>query len=317
MSMTVKIIITLVFFLVFFGGMGGLVMWKLRQTDPRKIDTSLKTDIKTAQEFLPFQDISDSMINLGGHQYRALIEVSSINYNLKTKKEKDILELSFQRFLNSLDFAYSIFIQTKTLDNGKMLSMLDADIQKTLKEFPQLTKYGEQHLHDMSTIHERIQTTKQKKKYIIVPYDDAVLLTNLDENEKYSESGKELYTRCQLVLDGLETMGLRGKILTTNEVASVVTSVYHRTNYNHIEGIVDGDYLESFVLGENKMANILAEGKLDLILVEARNKLENELLNNMNTNKAVVETTRKAIDELERMRDTLAGYYKSNINLDK
>lgn len=297
--------------------MGGLVFWQLKKTDPKNADTSLKTDIKTAQEFLPFNDISDSMINLGNHEYRALIEVSSINYNLKTKKEKEILELSFQRFLNSLDFAYSIFIQTKTMDNTKMLSLLKDDIAETLKEFPQLEEFANVHLEDMGNIQERIQTTKQKKKYIIVPFNEAILLTNLDDQEKYTEAAKELYTRCQMVMDSLESMGLHGNILTTNEIASVVTSVYHRQNHSHIDGVIDGDYLETFVQGENKMANILADGKLDLILVEAKNKLQSELMNDRNTSPDVIETTRQAITELEKMRDTLAGFYKSEIVLDQ
>lgn len=311
------ILFSLLFFLTILGVMGGLVFWQIKKTDPKNTDTSLKDDITTAQEFLPFKDISDSMINLGNHQYRALIEVSSINYNLKTKKEKDILELSFQRFLNSLDFPYSIFIQTKTMDNTKMITLLEKDINKVLEEFPQLEEYARIHLQDMANIQDRIQTTKQKKKYIIVPYDDANQLTNLDDNEKYVEAAKELYNRCQLVIDGLETMGLRGKILTTNEIAEVVTSVYHRHNYRHVEGLADGDYLETFVLGENKMANVLSEGKLDLILVEAKTKLQTELLENRDTDPRVLESARKAIMELERIRDNLAGFYKSNIDLEQ
>ena len=296
--------------------MGGLVFWQIRKTDPKNQDTSLKHDITTAQEFLPFRDISNSMIDLGNHQYRALIEVSSINYNLKTRKEKEVLELSYQRFINSLDFPYSIFIQTKTMDNSRILNSLREDILKSIEDFPQLEEYGSIYFNDMSQIQDRIQTTKQKKKYIIVPYDDAIALTNLTDEEKYMEAAKELYSRCQLVLDGLETMGLHGKILTTNEVAAVLTSVYHRNNYSHIEGVIDGDYLETFVMGENKMANVLAEGKLDLILLEAKNKLQTELINNRNTNPEVIRAAQNAINELETIRNQLAGYYKSIITFE-
>lgn len=312
----VAIIISLLFFLSILGVMGGLIYWQIKKTDPKNVDLSLKDDITTAQEFLPFQDIADSMIHLGNHQYRAVIEVSSVNYSLKTKKEKDILELSFQRFLNSLDFPYSIFIQTKTIDNTKMMHLLEEDIKGVVKEFPKLEEYAMVHLQDMANIHERIQTTKQKKKYIIVPYDDANTLTTLDEEEKYLEANKELYNRCQLVIDGLESMGLRGTILTTDEIASLITSVYHRQNHSHIDGVVDGEYIETFVMGENKMANVLAEGKLDLILVEAKKKLEVELLQNKGENQRVLEHVREAIDELEKIRNNLAGYYKSNIDLE-
>ncbi|RKO61651.1 hypothetical protein [Caldibacillus debilis] len=310
------IAISLILFLGILGVMAGLVIWQIRKTDPRRVDTSARDDITTAQEFLPFQDISDSMINLGNHQYRALIEVSSINYNLKTKKEKEVLELSFQRFLNSLDFPYTIFLQTITMDNSRMLASLKQDIEETLQVFPQLEEYARIHYQDMSNIQERTKTTKHKKKYIVVPYDEAALLTNMNDNEKYMEAAKELYNRCQIVIDGLETMGLKGRILSTAEVAAVITSVYHRQNHSHVEGIVDGDYLEAFVQGENKMANILAEGKLDLILVEARNKLETELYGDGTTPPEVLEAAKKAIYEIERIRDRLAGFYKSSIDLD-
>lgn len=306
------IIISLIFFLMILGGMGYLIMWQIKKTDPKNNDTSLKTDIETAQEFLPFHDISDSIINLGNHEYRTIIEVSSINYTLKTHQEKDVLELSFQKFLNSMNFPFSFFIHTKTVDNKKMLDMLNEDISETLKTFPQLEDYGVQHYEDMANIQDRIQTTKQKKKYIIVPYNDSISLTNLSDSEKYMESAKELHSRCTLIIENLESMGLRGNVLDTNEIATVITSMYHRTNYSHIEGVVSGDYLETFVMGNNKMANVLSEGKLDLIILEAKTKLETELLNNRNTHSEVIESVKQVIIELEIIRDTFGGYYKSN-----
>lgn len=309
------IVISLIIFLGVLGTMAGLVVWQIRRTDPSRADTSIKDDISTAQEFLPFQDISDSMINLGNHQYRAVIEVPSINYHLKTKKEKEALELAYSRFLNSLDFPYSMFIQTVTMDNTNMLKSLKEDIERTLEEFPQLSEYAEILYHDMSNIHERTQTTKQKRKFLIIPYDDAVMLTNMNDEEKYMEAAKELYNRCSQVIDGLEAIGLRARVLSTNEISSLITSVYHRQNYSHVQGLIDGDYLQTFVQGEQKMSNILAEGKLDLILVEARNKLETQLYQDGTTPKPVLEATKKVIYEIEKIRDQLAGFYKSNVSL--
>src|SRR5690625_905942 len=308
------VIFTAVFFLVILGTMGGLVFWQLKKTDPKNNDSSLKSNIKTAQEFLPFEGISDSMINMGNHQYRALIEVSSINYELRTKKERDVLELSYQRFLNSLDFPYSIFIHSRTVDNTKMLNNLQKDIQETLETFPQLAEYGETHLGDMGNFQDRTNTHKQKKKYIVVPYDDIHELTNLDDDEKYSEAAKELFSRCSIVIDNLEGLGLKGRVLTTEEVASVITSTYHRDNHNHINGVIDGDYLERFVFGENKMADILSEGKLDLILIEAKSKLKSELINSSETPPYLLESVNQAVLEIEEIRDKLAGFYKSEVS---
>ena len=99
--------------LCLFGGLGFAVYYQLKKTDPSKLDTSTVDDISTAQEFLPFDDIKDGMIILGGHKYRAVIECSSTNYNLKTDKEKEIIEISFQRFVNSLTFPINLLYSNK------------------------------------------------------------------------------------------------------------------------------------------------------------------------------------------------------------
>lgn len=310
------IAISFLFFLAILGIMGGLVIWQIRRTDPSRVDTSVRDDITTAQEFLPFRNISDSMIDLGNHQYRAVIEVSSINYNLKTEKEKDVLEISFSRFLNSLDFPYSIFIETVNMDNRKILSSLQEDIEETLKEFPQLEEYATIHMQDMTNLHERVNTTKHKKKYIIVPYDEASLFTNMNDNEKYQEAAKELYNRCMMIIDGLESMGLHGRVLTTQELISLITSVYHRQDYTHADGVIDGSFLETVVDGPNKLSDMFPEGKLDLILIEARNKLESELYEDGTTPPHVIDATKKAIYEIEQIRNRLAGFYKSNVSLE-
>ncbi len=84
------------------------------------------------------EDIQDNMICLGGHKYRAVIEASSTNYNLKTDREKEIIELSFQRFINSLTFPITFFIQTKVLDNSKMLNQLENELAETVDKYPQM-----------------------------------------------------------------------------------------------------------------------------------------------------------------------------------
>ena len=66
---------------------------------------------------------------MGGHDYRLVIECSSTNYNLKTDTEREMIELSFQKLLNSLTFPITIFIQTKVLDNTKILSQMEEETE--------------------------------------------------------------------------------------------------------------------------------------------------------------------------------------------
>lgn len=295
------IFIGILLMLLLFGGMGGAVWWQLKKTDPSNTDASARKELNTAQDFLPFETIKDSMVHIGNHQYRAYIEVSSLNYNLKTDKEKQIIEASFQRYLNSLTFNTGIFLHTKTMDNTKQMRLLSEDIQETLLEYPNLAEYAEVYYEDFSQIHEKIGNTKQKKKYIIVPFDEAGTLDNLSEDEKYDYVIKEMYNRCQVVRDGLAGMGMETKLLPTAEIIELATSVYHRSNYMHVEGVIDGDFTNLIVEGENRQENMNDMDKLDLILVEALKKIELEVLGNRRF--GVNDTGEKAHQTIQAMRE--------------
>lgn len=270
--------IGIILLLLLFGGMGFAVFYQLKKTGNETGDKSIQKDIERAQDFLPFETIKDSMIDLGNHQYRAYIEVSSINYNLRTDKEKQIIESSFQRFLNSLTFPITFFVHTKTMDNTRQMKSLEEDIQATLSEYPNLAEYAEVFMDEFSQIHERIGNTKQKKKYIVVPFDEAMSLTNSTDEEKYDYVVKEMWNRCNLIKDGLNAIGTECEILKTPAVIELATSVYHRSSYAHVDGIVDGDFTNLVIEGEQDSNSKSDKQKLDIILTEALKKIELEVL---------------------------------------
>ncbi|MCU5282387.1 hypothetical protein OCA22_28980 [Bacillus cereus] len=306
------VIIGTVLLLALFGGMGWAVMYQLKKTDPKQADTSTREDIQNAQDFLPYKDITDSMIDLGQHHYRAIIECNSINYDLKTEKEKEIIDLSFQRFLNSLSHPITFFVHTRTIDNAKTLKLLEDDILTTIKDYPNLESYGDAYYSEMANLPTIIGNNKQKKKYIIVPYMEANELTTATDEEKYDYSAKELYTRCQMLIDGLAGIGVKGNILETNEVAEVIFGVYHRQNHSHAEGVVSGEYLNLMVEGKkNPLQEVLPEGKLDWILYESQIRLEKELLESNGVDADVKGSANKAIQEINKIREAVAGYYKT------
>lgn len=304
-------IIGVIILLAICGGMVFAVVYQIKKTDPKNIDNTLKQDIKTAQEFLPFEDIKDSMIDLGGHHYRAIIECSSVNYHLKTDKEKEIIELTFQRFLNSLTSPITFFIQTKTMDNTKMLGNLKKDLTGTLEQYPNLDEYANVYFEEIADLYNNIGNNKMKKKYIIVPYSEALELGNLSDEEKYEYSMKELYTRCQILVDNLNSMGIRGKILNTKGIVELLFSTYHKDNYSQVDQVMSGEFLEMIVEGEkNRLAEVTPDARLDWILYEAQLRLQTELLDEK-IEKDVQESTNKAIDEINKIREALAGYYQT------
>lgn len=297
--------------LLLFGGIGFAIYYQIKKTDPNNFDKTVDPNIETAQEFLPFEDLKDGAIHLGGHRYRAVLECSSVNYNLKTEKEKEIIEVSFQRFVNSITFPIVVFTQTKVMDNSKMLESLKNDIQEVINEYPFMSEYASIHLNDMAHLYDHIGNNKQKKKYIIVPYEEAINLTNLSDEEKYEYSINELYKRCLIIADNLSAVGIKCRILNTKEISELIYSIFHRDNYSDIDAIIDGEYTSLLVQGENRLEKLNADARIDIILHEAEEKLKNDLLL-LNAPDFLKENAKKCISELEKLRDAFAGYYKDD-----
>ena len=53
-----------------------------------------------------------------------------------------MIDASFQRFLDSLSFPITIHLQTKTIDNTKVLQTLENDMISTVEDYPQLYDYA-------------------------------------------------------------------------------------------------------------------------------------------------------------------------------
>ena len=302
MNIGLIIIITLVFVGVLVG-MIFAVKHQLKKTDTESTDTSNQNNIETAQDFLPFKNIKDGVIDMGGHDYRTIIKCSSTNYNLKTDKEKEIIELSFQRFLNSLTFPITFFIQTKILDNTKMLNQMQEELKKVVKEHPQMEAYANNYYEEMSNLSEYTGNNKKKEKYIIVPFNEAVTLEKLSDEEKYEYSIKEVKQRALMLTDGLSSMGVKAELLDTEGLADLVYSTYHKDNFGHYENIVNGEFLSLIVEEERNLEeNLTNDMRADWILYEAQMRFKNELTDKEIPDYLKVEYE-KAIKELDKLRE--------------
>jgi len=59
---------------------------------------------KTTQSFLRLSEIKNDTVVVDDGTLRAILTVSSTNFDLKSQDEQDSIIFNFQRFLNSLDF---------------------------------------------------------------------------------------------------------------------------------------------------------------------------------------------------------------------
>lgn len=279
----IRILFGILLLIVFFAIVGiavAMVYKKLQVLDPSKVDTSIKDTVQIASEFLPFKDISDGVIDLGLHNYRAIIEVGSLNYNLRTEQEQDIVESSFSRFINSIQSPLTLYIQTRKIDNRKLIKETREDARRSISKYPKMKAYAENYLMELEQLNDTIGNNKQKKKYIIVPYNGAINLKNMSDSEKKEYSLGELRNKCLYIKDGIEAIGLRAHILDTKDLCGLIYTAYHKDNYSDFENIANGDFLSLVVSGtDNIQRDISYDARIDWILYEAQNRINAELFN--------------------------------------
>lgn len=323
--------------LIFIGFMGGGAWYAfslIKKTDPnnpankktgddlaalninnssnQQENTNSLMEGQTAQDFLPYESIQHDVVNLGGHRYRAYIECGSLNYSTATEGEQNQIESSFQRFLNSLDFPLTFYVQTRTIDNSERLKEIAKECETTKKiyqDIPTLHTYCNSFEKEMENLGARIQNVKQKKKYIIIPYDDVIQFEHLNEEEKYQYAMKEIYNRCVLVSEGLRSMGILTNILSTREIYELVHSTFSKDCYSDIENIVEKEIIPTVVSATSiteQISKIPTAAKVERAIVEAQNQIYEEL-KNPNISEDLQKEFIEVINALNNVRENFDG----------
>ena len=248
--MPVVIIVFIILFFTFFIGAIIAVIRLMKKTDPANLDNSIISTADNAKDFILVDDFGDYYLDLGGYQYRAVIECGSINYDLMTDVEQEIVDLAYHRFLNSLTFPVSISVLTRKIDNTKMVKRLKKNAQSVVNEFQVIGKYADNYVNRMTTLSEDIQHTLQKKKYVIIPYGEAVNMNELNEEEKKEFAFSELMNRVETVIGNLTAVGISAKLLDKQRIFEVLYATYHRNNYLLAREIINENMTDLFVVGK-------------------------------------------------------------------
>ena len=127
-----------------------------------------KSKTKTsARQQIAIEGVRDGVLILPGNQYRAILEVSSLNFELRSEEEQDAIIDTYESFLNSVGSSLQILVRTREIDMDKYLADLTERLDYEAEEIyrSQLKNYDE-------FIRSLITTNKilTRHFYIIVPY---------------------------------------------------------------------------------------------------------------------------------------------------
>lgn len=167
---------------------------------------------------IQIKEVRDGILILPNNQYRVVIETSSINFELKSEEEQDILIDSFQNFLNSLPGKLQVLIRVREIDINGYLEQIGKS-----KESEREKIYKMQIDNYSSFIKNLVSGNKilSRRFYIVISYE------HTDKNKEYSIIREHMYLQRDLVGRGLEKLGMKARVLDSLEVLDLFYSFYN------------------------------------------------------------------------------------------
>lgn len=181
-------------------------MYALRKSN-RKTSARSQIDIK---------GVKDGVLMLSDRHYRVVLEVSPVNFELKSEDEQDTLIDTFESFLNSVGSPLQILVRTREIDMDKYLGELNealaGETEAVYKD--QINNYDE-------FIRSLITTNKilTRHFYVIVPYD-------APSKTEFEMVQEQLNLKVDIVAKGLARLGMHTRELPSLEVLELFYSFY-------------------------------------------------------------------------------------------
>ncbi len=167
---------------------------------------------------IQIKEVKDDILILPNQQYRTILETSSVNFELKSEAEQDVLIDSFQNFLNSLNCQLQILVRVREVDIDHYLE----DIAK-IKDKEAEKIYKNQIDNYCQFVKNLVSGNKilSRKFFIVVPYQN-------DKNNKDFKLIKEqLRLLTEIVIKALEKLGMKAKVLNSLEILDLFYSFYN------------------------------------------------------------------------------------------
>lgn len=167
---------------------------------------------------IQIKEVKDNILVLPHNEYRLILETSSINFELKSEEEQDVLIDSFQNFLNSLPCPLQILIRVREVDIDSYVEQIKAK-KITEKE----TIYKEQIDTYCSFIKTMVSGNKilSRRFYIVIPYH------NTDRKSDFTAIKEHLNLQRDIVSKGVEKLGMKARFLNSLELLDLFYSFYN------------------------------------------------------------------------------------------
>ena len=206
-------------------------------------------ETSSSQSLISLQQIRKGVIILKSGSLRSVLEVSGINFDLKSEEEQSSVLMSWRNLINNLDFPLQVIAHSRRVNIESYLNFLQEKIGQETNNLLKLQ--GE----DYYTFIKGLVTGNnimKKKFYVIVPYDPIMIKTktilsqiaeayktllNLRHqafsatiplsDESFNQHYQQLMIRQNNIITNLTRMGLQSHPLTTKELIELFFNSYN------------------------------------------------------------------------------------------
>lgn len=177
-----------------------------------------KSKKSSSRRQIQIKEVVDNILVLPGNEYRQILETSSVNFELKSEEEQDVIIDSFQNFLNSLPCEIQILVRVREVDIDRYVE----DIAKT-KEKETIPAYKKQIEGYCSFVKKLVSGNKilSRRFYIVIPYK------HTERHQDMKLIKEHLNLEKDIIIKGLERMQMKARSITGLEILNLFYGFYN------------------------------------------------------------------------------------------
>lgn len=208
------------------------------QTPPKQV----KQDQNSTQGTLLFSELRDSMVIMKDGSFRAVVACKSINFDLMAESEREGVEMSYQDFLNSINFSIQILIRSQRIDIRPYIEKLET--MRRNEDNMLLARLMDSYIDFIDELSQEANIM-DKSFFVVIPYysskeaeHDMTETKNffkaLNRNKStgpitinrdvYNKATTEINNRCDAVIQGLYSIGINAVRLNTEALGHLFYS---------------------------------------------------------------------------------------------
>ena len=170
----------------------------------------------SARSQIGIKEVKDGILILPDNRYRSVISTSSLNFELQSEEEQDVIVDAFQAFLNSLTTPIQILVRIRELDIDRYLEDFEGKLKNETEEI-----YKEQLENYSDFIKKLVAGNKilSRRFYLVIPHDN--------KGKVDFETAKEqLMLEQEIIIKGLEKIGMTARQLGSLEILELFYGFY-------------------------------------------------------------------------------------------